>query len=273
MREEDSSRSKVFELLSQAKKGGWITVRDDQLEFPALLDAARICRRRGGRFRLVDSGKFGLFDLEWLAEAGADIYTSDEARSDETELDLLAKACARGGGIVAFLQHGALTGDLESGVSSLEFLQDLGRCGVDLHLTNRESERESGPLASLAYACRRAGSFFVYYHHGRPTAGLEDVAGNGAWIHLSDQSIGPQKDGQLLSEIVRQAEAAGAGLILHVEKGLELGILRELFKSGAYVLFKTPPSDFRSLLRALETEARKRAPDFRTYYLYSAFLP
>jgi hypothetical protein len=271
--EEDFIRSKVFDLLSRAEKESEITVRDDQQEFAALLDAAKICRRQGRRFRLVDSGKFSLFDLEWLAEAGADIYTSDEARTGRTELDLLARACARGNSIVAFFQNGALTEGPEGAPASSDFLLDIGRSGVDLHLTNRERPRDFGHLAGLAHACRRAGSFFVYYHHGRPDAGLEDVIRNGAWIHLSDQSFQAEEDAPLLADLLRQAEAAGAGLVLHIEKGQEMSVLRALFKSGAYVLFKTPPSDSRSPLRALETAAQKRAPGFRTYYLYTTFLP
>jgi len=271
--EKNSPQAKAFELLSRAKKGLEITVRDDQQEFATLLDAAKICRRQGGRFRLVDSGKFSLFDLEWLAEAGADIYTSDEARADKTELDLLARACARGNSVAAFFQHGALREDPESGPSSLDFLLEIGRRGVDLHLTNREKAREFSHLVALAHACRQAGSLLVYYHHGRPGTGLEDVARNGAWIHLSDRSINAEEDGQLLADLIRQAEAARAGLVLHVETGLDLTLLRQLFHAGAYVLFKTPPSDSWSSLRPLETEARKRAPGFRTYYLYTTFLP
>jgi len=269
----DSSRSKVFELLSRAERGFEITVRDDQQEFSTLLDAAKICRRRGGRFRLIDSGKFSLFNLEWLAEAGADIYTSDEARADKTELDLLAKACARGNGVAAFFLHGALKEGPESDPSSLGFLQEIGRSSVDIHLANRERARDFGHLAALAHTCRQAGSFFVYYHHGRPTSGVEDVVRNGAWVHLSDRSFQAAEDAPLLVDLLEQATAAEAGLILHIEKGQDLIVLRELFKAGAYVLFKTPPSDSWSSLRPLETEARKRVPGFRTYYLYTTFLP
>jgi len=266
-------QDKIFDLLARAEQGEEITVRDDQQEFPALLDAAKICRRQGGRFRLVDSGKFNLFELEWLAEAGADVYTSDEARADRRELDLLARACVKGNSVIAFFQHGALTEGPESAPSSFDFLLGIGRGGVDLHLTNRERPRDFSHLGGLAHACRREGRFFVYYHHGRPDEGLEDVAGNGAWIHVSDQALSPEDDGLLLADLVKQAEAAGAGIILHVEKGLDLTFLREIFKARAHILFKTPPSDSRSLLRALETAARKRTPGFRTYYLYTSFLP
>jgi hypothetical protein len=268
-----SSPEKVFDLLYRAENEPEITVRDDQQEVSTLLDAAKICRRRGGRFRLVDTGKFSLFDLEWLGEAGADIYTSDEARADRTELDLLAKACSRGDGVVAFFQHGEVLEDPAGGMSSLGFLLDIGRSGVDLHLTNRERARDFSRMAELAYGCRRAGSFFVYYHHGRPAAGLEEMVRNGAWIHLSDRSFQTEEDAPLLVDFLRQAEAVEAGLILHIENGQELSVLRELFRAGVCLLFKTPPSDPWSSLRPLEKEARKRAPGFRTHYLYTTFLP
>jgi hypothetical protein len=271
--ERDSSPAKIFDLLSRAEKEAEITVRDDQHEYSTLLDAAKICRRRGGRFRLVDGGKFTLFDLEWLAEAGADIYTSDEARADKTELGFLAKACAIESSVVAFFQHGELREDPEGGPCSPGFLLDIGRSGVDLHLTNREKPRDFEGMAGLAYACRQAGSFFVYYHHGRPVPGLEDMARNGSWIHLSDRSFQAEEDAPLLADLIRQAAPAGSGLILHVEKGQGLSVLRELFGAGAYLLFKTPPGESGSSLRAFEIEARKRAPGFRTFYLYTTFLP
>jgi hypothetical protein len=222
---------------------------------------------------LIDTRKFSLFDLEWLAEAGADIYTSDEARTDKTELDLLVRACARGSSVVAFLQHGALTANLGGVAPSIDFLLEIGRCGVDLHLTNREIVRDFDHLAGLAHACRRAGSYFVYYHHGRPTAGLEEVVRNGAWVHLSDRTFQAEEDAPLLVDLISRATAAGSGLILHIEKGQGLSVLRELFRTGAYLLFKTPPSDSWSSLRPVETEARKRVPNFRTYYLFTTFLP
>ena len=44
-----------------------ITVRDDRLEFPALLDAAAACRREGARLRLVDQGRLSVSELRTLA--------------------------------------------------------------------------------------------------------------------------------------------------------------------------------------------------------------
>ena len=59
--EEESKQDKAieqleraFELHSWASKGEDITVRDDQYGFPWLLDSAKISRKKGRRFRLID---------------------------------------------------------------------------------------------------------------------------------------------------------------------------------------------------------------------------
>ncbi len=270
---EEPSHGKVFELLSRAENGAEVTVRDDQQEFPALLDASRICRRRGGRFRLIDSGRFGLSELEWLAEAGADIYTSDEARTDRLELNLLAMACRRGKSAAVFFQRGAIEENAEGGAPSLSFLLDIGRSGIDLHLTNREVKRDFKQLAELAHACVRSGACFVYYHCGSLSSELLEPARSGGWIHLSSKSLIPEEDAALLAEVARYASAAGAGLVLHIEQGLEIRLLRDLFHSGAFLIFKIPPGERGSLLRRLEDEVGRRRPGFRAYYLYLDFLP
>ena len=92
-----------FELLARAKKGQDLIVRDDQFEYNSILDAAKSCREQGHRLSLVDSGKLTAYELEWLGEAGADLYTSDRTRSDEREITLVNQACRKGGAVVAYL--------------------------------------------------------------------------------------------------------------------------------------------------------------------------
>jgi hypothetical protein len=270
----DNERTDQFILLDEATKGGDMTVRDDQNPFQELLDAVKVCRRSGGRFRLLDTGRFSLYELEWLGEAGAAIYTSDEARPDKTHLDLLVKACARGDALVAYFHYGEIGGEAAGGdKASLEFLKDIGRSGAFIHMTNRETPRETPGLCELAYVCKKAWTRLVYYHHGQPDGGLVSLARSGAWIHLSDQSLEPGEESLLLLDLVTEAAAAGGGLILHIERGLHVPFLREILKAGAYVLIETPPSDYRSPSRLLERKARRRVPDFRSYYLYASFMP
>jgi hypothetical protein len=254
----------AYELIDRIRKGRELVVRDDQNAFEELLDAARAAktRPRKARFGVLDTGKLGTSELEWLAEAGADIFTSDEARPDAAELVLVAKACARGGGAVALLVNGPL-GDRHG---------DLARDGVILHVSNRERAVDLSALAGLAEAAKSGGGFLVYYHHGSPVEDLVGLAVDGARIHLSDRAL-EEKDLDLMTAVLEASRAGGGELILYVEKEMPLRFLRKLFDAGGVLFFKTPPSDRRSLLRGLERKAEKRRPDPRSFYLQNAFLP
>jgi hypothetical protein len=268
-----AAEERTYNLISRARQGLVITTRDDQYDCTAVLDAARVARRSGGRLRLVDTGRFSAFELEWLAEAGADLYTSDEARPNRSELGLLAKSCARGDAVIAYFHHGVLSGDSGEAPTSPGFLAETGRDGVDIHLSNRERARDLASLAEVAHICRGAQSRLVYYHHGSPDAGLVDLARSGGWIHLSDLNLPTADEGALLTDISAGAAASGSGLVVHLERGLGVETVRDLLEAGAFVLFKTPPADRRSSFRALERQARKRTLDRRAYYLYPDFLP
>jgi len=264
---------KAYELLSRAGKGTDITVRDDQHEFPWLLDSVKLCRKKGARFRLIDSGKLDRFQLEWLAGAGADLYTSDEARAEASELEYVNRTCQKGGAFVAYFHYGSLESEEESSSISFLDLKDMGRSGIYFYLSNREMKREISKLNELAHACRKGGSWLVYYLHGSLENSLEDLARNETWIHVTDQIFQEPEDPTLVLDKVRAAVSAGAKLILHVEKGLDLSLLRDVIKTQAFVLFKSSLFDYKSPFRALERKVRKRKLDFRAYYLYPAFLP
>jgi len=264
---------KAYELLSWAGKGTDITVRDDQHEFPWLLDSVKLCRKKGARFRLIDSGKLDRFQLEWLAGAGADLYTSDEARAEASELEQVNRTCQKGGAFVAYFHYGPLESEEESSSLSFFDLKDMGRSGIYFYLSNREMKREISKLNELAHACRKGGSWLVYYLHGSLENSLEDLARNETWIHVTDQIFQEPEDPTLVLDKVRAAVSAGAKLILHVEKGLDLSLLRDVIKTQAFVLFKSSLFDYKSPFRALERKTRKRKLDFRAYYLYPTFLP
>jgi len=264
---------KAYELLSWAGKGTDITVRDDQHEFPWLLDSVKLCRKKGARFRLIDSGKLDRFQLEWLAGAGADLYTSDEARAEASELEHVNRTCQKGGAFVAYFHYGSLESEEESSSISFLDLKDMGRSGIYFYLSNREMKREISKLNELAHACRKGGSWLVYYLHGSLENSLEDLARNETWIHVTDQIFQEPEDPTLVLDKVRAAVSAGAKLILHVEKGLDLSLLRDVIKTQAFVLFKSSLFDYKSPFRALERKTRKRKLDFRAYYLYPTFLP
>lgn len=268
---------RAHELLSRVSKERDLTIRDDQYDFPWLLDLVRAWRRKNRRFRLIDSGKFEVFLLEWLGEAGADIYTSDEARTKVEELELIKKACQRGRAITAYFLHGPLRGEKEEeGEESASFsfsdLANIGRIGIYLYLSSRERKLQFSQVNELAYACRRGGSWLVYYHHGPLESSLEEIARSGAWIHISDQSLQEAEDIKLFLEIIKNSLSKRAHFVLHIEQKWDASQLRDVIEAGATILFKTPPSDYRSPLRPFEEEAGKRKLNFRAYYLFPNFL-
>lgn len=269
------SQEKAYTLLSWAKEGENITIRDDQYDFPWIFDSVKLCRKRGFRFRLIDSGKFNCSQLEWLAEAGADLYTSDEARADAFELEFLNIACRRGQAFLAYFHYGPLElKGSEEAPNSLSFseLMNLGASGLFLHLTNRQLKHDFSRLNLLASACRKGGGWLVYYHHGPLEEQLEELGKSGAWIHLSDKSIQESEDLALVLPIIKAGRSAGVNLVLYLEKGLDFASLQDITRAGAFVLFNFSLSDYKSPFRILEKEAERKKLDFRAFYLYPNFL-
>ena len=262
-----------FERLPSVRKGEDITLRDDLYEFWTLLDAVKVAKRKGVRFRLIDTGKFDQFQIEWLAEAGADICTSDETRTDPFELELVSRACKRGGAACAYFLHGPLGSEEETGSISFPDLQNLGRAGIYVHVTNRQKEREIAQLNELAFACRRGGSWLVYYHHGPLEFSLEEMARSRAWIHASERIFQEAEDPALILDSLKSAVSTGLRCVLHVEKGLDASLLQDVINAGTWILFKSSLFDHKSPLRALEKKARRKKLDYRAYYLYPNILP
>lgn len=260
-----------YEIFFRAKAGENVVVRDDQCDFAWLLDSARSCRESHGRFSLIDSGKLDVFKLEWLAEAGANIYTSDRARRNNHELILLNQAAKKGKGSIAYVHRGTLEQGNETKTISFFDLREISRSGVFLHISNKDKERDISKLSELAYECRHGRSWLVYYHHRLLDWRLESLAQEGAWIHVSDYSLAKDEDVSLLVNIIQLARSKSANLILHVEKGMNVVWLHEVFRAGAFVLFQTLPSDYKSSLRVFELRAKKQKLDFRACYIYANF--
>jgi hypothetical protein len=252
---------------SPADAGGAITdadasravVRDDQFDFPALLDAVNACRRGGGRLKLVDSGKLSSAELEWLGEAGADIFTSDLARPSLHELVLVSRAANRSGGAAAYLHHGPFTTDEKGGTIPFAALKEMGRSGIRLAVSNGGVKRESAALDELAAACASGGTRLVYYHHGSLGPELEGLAHAGAWIHVAGSALQNESDVAALCDLAKAARG-------------NHGDLADIFDAGVQVLFQTPPSDYRSPLKPFELKAARHSPDPRSYYLHPGFM-
>jgi len=274
--EEKNSKfpARGYELLSWAAKGRDITVRDDQYHFPWLMDIVKSCQKKRCRFRLIDSGKLEPFELELLGKEGADLYTSDEVRPNAAGLELINKACQKGKAIVAYFHHGPLDEEEpKEGLEKISFLdlERLARSGIYLHLTNKERERDFSHLDDLGNACRRGGSWLVYYHHGPLEQSLGEL--EGAWIHVSDGSLKEPQDITFLMEILKARSSKRTNFVLHLKGEWKAHQLRDVIKAGAFILFKSALKDYRSPLKPLEREAGRRKLDFKAYYLYPYFLP
>ena len=119
-----------------------LVIRDDQFDFPALLEAARYADRRRIRMSLLDTGRFGLEEIESLAKAGARILTSDEARPRADEWEILQEACRGAGTHLSVFWNGPLpAADAVTGVT-FQSLVDLLGMGMDLHISNRTHVRD-----------------------------------------------------------------------------------------------------------------------------------
>jgi hypothetical protein len=261
-----------FDLLSRAASSAVLTVRDDQFEFPWLLDAAQTSRRHGGRFRLVDSGRSDAVSLCWLIESGAEVYSSDEARPDRSQVLSVALAGRKSGRPTFYYIHGPLAPDAAAGGAAGDTLA-LGDAGADIHLSNRVRPRAGGALLELARACRAGRGRFVYYHFGRLEPFLEELAAGGAWIHWPAEDLDSEAGYFLLGGILRSARASGGGLVLHLDRVWPPSRLRGLFDSGAFLEFHAPLGESSPDQRKFEAEASRRRPDFRAFYLHLEFLP
>jgi hypothetical protein len=267
-----ASPEKAFELFSLLKKKQNITVRDDQYDFSTLLDAVRQFRDRRYRFRVIDTGRFDPFELEWIVGDGADLYTSDETRTDVHDLELISAASRKGKAFVSYLinrlwENG---GDEDATFSDL---MNVGQCGAYLHLTNRQQQRDILQVAQLAHNCTQSGSWLVYYHHGPLEKSLLELGHSGAWIHITDQSLEEEESQALVKDIILSTRSARGNVVLHWDNGNNVAVLDDIVKAGAVVLFKSPLFDYKSPLRVLEKGIRRKRLDFRAYYLHPSVLP
>jgi hypothetical protein len=264
---------RTYELLDRVRTRQDLVIRDDQFEDEALLEAARYARRRRIGLSFLDTGRLDLAGLESLARTGARILTSDEARPRGDELAVLGAACRDAGTHVSLFWNGPLPAfDGPAGLSRQE-LEDLLARGMDLHVSDRTHARDADVLSELAGAAKKGKAYLVIYHVGPLVAELGGPAGERAWVHFSDRD---QEDGRWAEHavaIARAAAAAGSRAAVHVERGLALERLEELWDAGAALVFTTPPSDDRSLLRPVERKAAKRKLPARAFYLSTAFLP
>lgn len=264
---------RTYELMDRVRTRQDLVIRDDQFDHGALLDAVRYAGRRRIRLSLLDTGRFNLAEVEALARAGARVLTSDDVRPRADEWEILAEAGRDGGTRLCVLWNGPLPAAEAAPGPTLQALEDLLARGLDFHISDRVHPRDAASLAGLAAAARKGKAYFVLYHIGPLVADLAATAGHRAWIHFADAAIADGPGAAWAVEIARAAGRAGSRAVVHIERGLPLDLLEELWAAGAALIFLTPPSDDRSLLRPIERRAVRRKLPARAFYISTAFLP
>jgi len=264
---------RTYELMDRVRTRQDLVIRDDQFDYVALLDAAGYAGRRRIPLSLLDTGRFTLTEIEALAKKGCRILTSSEARPRAEEWEILVEACRMGGTRLAAFWNGPLPAPEAGAGLSAQALEDLLGEGLDLHVSDRTHTRDAGDLARLAAAAKKGRGYFVVYHSGPLVTELAGPAGLRAWIHFSDRDSAEEGWAGRAGAIARAASSAGSRAVVHVERGLELEVLADLWDAGAALIFLTPPSDDRSLLLPIEAKARRRKVPARAFYLSTAFLP
>lgn len=254
-----------FELLDRVEEAAPLVVRDDQYEFPWLEEAVKKTRKRGTRFSLIDTGFLPQEKIEWLAEAGADIYSSDEADRELLQLEFIQLACRRSKSILAYFYRGAL--EAHEGTAEAQNLSNLAARGAFLHLADREPE-EMSVVAQWSLGCRRAGSCLVYYHRGPLESNLVSLAETGAWLHLSSRQVVDESNENFLLELVKLAQKRGGNVVLYLEKELSPIFLHDFLQAEGFLVFPRQIYDYRSPYRPLQDKGNRRQLDWRAYFLY-----
>jgi hypothetical protein len=259
-----------FELLDAAGLGQNITVRDDQYEKDWIFDAAEMCRKKGYRFRLIDTGRFERTELMWLIGSGLDIYTDDRARKELSEIEELALECLRKNTFFAYLHTGEFEKDQGTESSVFSGLCRVARYGTHIYLSNREVKREAAHIEEVSVSCMDGNTQLVYYHHGPLEPVFAEAGKNGAWIHISEKSI-EEEQRLLLKDLCHSCRSGGGGLIVHLEDEVEYEMVEDLIDAGAYVLFLYGLFDYKSPFRKLKEKAEQKDFDFKAYYLQHDF--
>jgi len=259
-----------FELLDAAGLGQDITVRDDQYDKDWISDAAEMCRKKGYRFRLIDTGRFGKTELMWLIGSGLELYTDDRARKEFNEIEELTLECLKKNTFLAYLHTGEFDKEEGSEPAIFSELHRVARCGAHIYLSNGEVKREASHIQELSVSCKDGNTRLVYYHHGPLDPVFIEAGNNGVWIHISEKSV-EEEQRLLLKDLCHSCRSGGGGVIVHLEGEVEYEMVEDLIDAGAYVLFLYGLFDYRSPFRKLKERAEHKDFDFRAYYLQHDF--
>ncbi|GEM_PF-1210342 len=237
-----------------------LVVRDDQITWAEVIDLAKECKGKGKTLVFIDLGGLTLSELEWLVSSGTVILSYPEANRTWAEMLLLQIIARRKHGLVIYAYGGKFKSEEEKREAYLGWRQ-MARGGVDFHLSNRHQFWEPEAIVQLAADCRLGRGWFVYYHHGFVEPWLNDLAREGAWVHLTDRFYqASQKENW--EEMLRSFSRRQVRLILHAESAATE--LKEIIdRHGGLIIYNLPPI---SPTQPLDTPKLKSLP-FRAYHL------
>jgi len=274
----DREPSAQFAFLEAASQGQEMTVRDDQFAFSLLRDGVRKTVQNRGRFRLVDSGTLEQPQLEWLLEAGADFYTSNNISRDMREREALALTARRNRSRLACFIHFPESREQQEGAESedspapgLTDYQNLALAGAFLYFSSQDREWDPAELVRLAEGCRKGGARLVYYHQGEFSEGGFSLAEAGVWIHITQAAL-KKESLFILADSASAANRRGGGLVIHLQAKPDFLLLEDLLRSGAYIRFEYAQIDCRSPLKPIEQAAAKRKLPPYSYFLNPDFV-
>lgn len=256
-------------LLATSLSGAGLTIRDDLFDVSLLRDAVRWSRKAGTRFRLVDSGRLDRPQLEWLLDAGADLYTSDEFGRDETELEGLLKSAGRGRSLLAYHARDPLL--LNTAEAPRLDLYRLGRGGAYVHVSNREQALDPAALERLARECEAGGAHLVFYIHGGFSPDWRDLARCRIWCHMHESSLADPESRTAFEDVLKLSRLR-ARFALLTEGTLDALWLKDLQRAGVFLRFQKKQFDYRSPYSPLKQASSGKRLPITAYYLYPDYL-
>ncbi|MGQ9578431.1 MAG: hypothetical protein ACUVWQ_07400 [Candidatus Aminicenantales bacterium] len=242
-----------------------ITIRDDQVSWDQAWDMARRAKSLRKSLVLIDTGVFSLAELEWLIEAKASVLSYPEGGRSPAEMLLLKKVAKRSKSLVVFGFRN-VSGTNRSVQDWLNSMRQMGRGGIDLHVSGSDKPFEPEELYQLAADCRRGEAWFLYYHHGPVEPWLIRLAQERAWLHLAAEFY-RSEDAGIVEELLRSYPSRQARLVFHCGEKCPLELEEIISAWGGSLAYLLPPAGLLMKKRRQLRMVEKSLP-FRAYHLH-----
>ncbi len=242
-----------------------IIIRDDQVSWDDVWDMARLAHRQRKSLVLIDTGVFSLAELEWLVEARTTVLSYPEAGRSWAEMLLLKKVAKRTNSLVVFALRG-IPGAKKTGEDWFDSTRQMGRGGVDLHVSGGDNPFKPQELSQLAADCRLGGAWFLYYHHGPVEPWLNPLAQEGAWLHLAAEFFRVE-DAGYLEELLRLFPGKRPRLVFHCGEKCPPELKEIVSTRGGFLVYLLPPAELGNK-KTRRLQPAERGLPFRAFHLH-----